>query len=124
MRVPDDWSRPRAPVHPLLTGHSKAGALSAPRRFPNVGCFPHAGRAQGLAAAIEAQVGRRLVGEKIILFADASLSRLAGNLPSWPPGVPESPGPARPVGRLGWLLDVNGPHTLVPARRVQRLGWA
>jgi signal transduction histidine kinase len=49
--------------------------------------------AQGLAAAIDAQVGRRLAGGQIILFADASLSRLAGNLPSWPPGVPESPGP-------------------------------
>jgi signal transduction histidine kinase len=50
--------------------------------------------AQGLAAAIDAQVGTRLVGEnRIFLFADASLSRLAGNLPAWPPEVPESPGP-------------------------------
>jgi signal transduction histidine kinase len=48
--------------------------------------------AAGLAAAIDAQVGTRLGGEKLLLLADASLSRLAGNLPEWPPGIPESPG--------------------------------
>jgi signal transduction histidine kinase len=48
--------------------------------------------AAGLAAAIDAQVGTRLGGEKLLLFVDASLSRLAGNLPEWPAGVPQSPG--------------------------------
>jgi signal transduction histidine kinase len=48
--------------------------------------------AAGLAAAMDAQVGRRLHGEKLLLLADASLSRVAGNLPAWPAGVPESSG--------------------------------
>lgn len=59
--------------------------------------------AQGLAAAIDAQVGSRLGGgNRIILFADASLSRLAGNLPAWPPGLPESTGP------YGLSIDLGG----------------
>jgi signal transduction histidine kinase len=48
--------------------------------------------AEGLAAAIDAQVGRRLHGEKLLLLADPSLSRLAGNLPGWPREVPPTPG--------------------------------
>src|SRR5712671_4127319 len=48
--------------------------------------------AAGLAAAMNAQVGRRLHGEKLLLLADSSLSRVAGNLPAWPAGVPQTPG--------------------------------
>ena len=48
--------------------------------------------AEGLAAAIDAQVGRRMHGEKLLLLADPSLSRLAGNLPGWPREVPPTPG--------------------------------
>jgi signal transduction histidine kinase len=48
---------------------------------------------EALARAIEVQVGRRRVSSgRLILFADASLSRIAGNLPAWPPAVPESSG--------------------------------
>jgi signal transduction histidine kinase len=46
-----------------------------------------------LASAIDTQVGTQPAGaEKIVLLADASLSRLAGNLPAWPREVPDSPG--------------------------------
>ena len=48
--------------------------------------------AAGLAAMIDAQVGRRRGGEKLLFLADSSLSRLAGNLPVWPEGIPETPG--------------------------------
>jgi signal transduction histidine kinase len=54
--------------------------------------FRHAG-AEGLAAAIDARVGRQLSsGDRILFLADASLSRVAGNVPAWPAGIPESPG--------------------------------
>jgi signal transduction histidine kinase len=45
-----------------------------------------------LAAMINGQVGTRRGGEKLLLLADRSLSRLAGNLPAWPAGIPETPG--------------------------------
>jgi signal transduction histidine kinase len=48
--------------------------------------------AEALAGAIEALVGRGLPSGRLVLFADASLSRIAGNLPAWPPAVPESSG--------------------------------
>src|SRR5499426_2637753 len=46
---------------------------------------------KGLAPAMEAQVSR-LPGDEIIVFADASKRRLAGNLPAWPAEVPDEPG--------------------------------
>ena len=46
---------------------------------------------KGLATAMEAQVSR-LPGDEIIVFADASKLRLAGNLPAWPAEVPDEPG--------------------------------
>jgi signal transduction histidine kinase len=48
--------------------------------------------AEALAGAIEALVGRGLPSGRLVLFADASLSRIAGNLPAWPSAVPESSG--------------------------------
>src|SRR5687767_11464552 len=47
--------------------------------------------AKGLAAAIESQV-KSSPGDQVIVFADASKMRLAGNLPAWPAEVPEAPG--------------------------------
>src|SRR5262245_59270869 len=44
-----------------------------------------------LATEMEAQV-RRLPGDEIIVFADASKRRLAGNLPACPAEVPDEPG--------------------------------
>ena len=46
----------------------------------------------GLVTAIDDQVGTQMVGNKIMLLADASLSRLSGNLAVWPAGVPAKPG--------------------------------
>jgi signal transduction histidine kinase len=45
-----------------------------------------------LAAVINARVNSQHVANSIILFTDAAQSRLAGNLESWPPEAPESPG--------------------------------
>src|SRR5215467_3786364 len=47
--------------------------------------------ARGLATAIDSQV-RSLPGDEVIVFADASKSRLAGNLTAWPTEVPDAPG--------------------------------
>ena len=48
--------------------------------------------AGGLAALIDRRVGTQLVGEKILLLTDSNFSRLVGNLPSWPSGLPPAPG--------------------------------
>lgn len=48
--------------------------------------------AEALASAIETHVGRQLTAGQLVLFADASLLRIAGNLPAWPPAVPKSSG--------------------------------
>lgn len=73
--------------------------------------------AQALAAEIDARVGKRLAGDKIIMLADPSLARLAGNLPVWPREVPEPPGTY-----VKWI-DVDGTpkrvvliHSLLPNR--------
>jgi signal transduction histidine kinase len=70
--------------------------------------------AEALAGAIEAQVGRRLATGRLILFADASLSRIAGNLPAWPPAVPQSSGTYTLTIRLGGssIQTVMVPSTL------------
>lgn len=47
--------------------------------------------ATGLAAAIEARLAT-LPDDEIIALADPSKKRLAGNLPAWPPEIPDSPG--------------------------------
>src|SRR5439155_13287910 len=47
--------------------------------------------AKGLTAAIESRL-RSLPEDEVILLADPSKSRVAGNLPAWPAEVPDSPG--------------------------------
>jgi signal transduction histidine kinase len=48
--------------------------------------------AQGLTAFINARVGMQIAGERILLLTDSSMRRLAGNLTTWPLGIPEKPG--------------------------------
>jgi signal transduction histidine kinase len=52
----------------------------------------HREGAPGLKAFIDARVGMQLPGERILLLADSSLHRVAGNLPQWPKTVPAQPG--------------------------------
>jgi signal transduction histidine kinase len=52
----------------------------------------HREGAPGLKAFIDARVGMQLPSERILLLADSSLHRVAGNLPQWPPSVPAPPG--------------------------------
>ena len=47
--------------------------------------------ATGLSAAIEAKLAT-LPDDEVIVLADPSKKRLAGNLPAWPPEIPDSPG--------------------------------
>jgi signal transduction histidine kinase len=46
----------------------------------------------GLANFIDNRVGMQIPGERILLLADSTLHRLAGNLPEWPRVVPLEPG--------------------------------
>jgi signal transduction histidine kinase len=48
--------------------------------------------APGLKTFIDTRVGMQLPGERILLLADPSLHRIAGNLPDWPRTVPLQPG--------------------------------
>jgi hypothetical protein len=48
--------------------------------------------ATGLKTFIDTRVGMQIAGDRILLLTDASLRRIAGNLPQWPPGVPVKPG--------------------------------
>lgn len=48
--------------------------------------------APGLKGFIDTRVGMQLPGERILLLADASLHRIAGNLTQWPRSVPAQPG--------------------------------
>ncbi len=52
----------------------------------------HREGAPGLKSFIDARVGMQLPGERILLLADSSLHRVAGNLPKWPDTVPAQPG--------------------------------
>ncbi len=61
--------------------------------------------ATGLAAAIESQV-RNLPAGQVIVLADASKLRLAGNLSTWPTEVPETP------GVFGLVIDLGGGATM------------
>ena len=75
------------------------------RRLVNV--FNQQGVAP-LQSAIEIQVGTQAAGaEDLVLFADSSLARLAGNLPAWPHEVSAEPG----MSTL-WI-DVDGQPTRV-----------
>ena len=61
--------------------------------------------AKGLATAMESQV-RSLPGDEIMVFADASKLRLAGNLPAWPAEVPDAP------GTYGLVIGLGGGSTM------------
>ncbi len=65
----------------------------------------HREGAAGLKAFIDARVGMQLPGERILLLADSSLHRLAGNLPRWPRNVPVRP------GLYTVMLDLSGVPT-------------
>ena len=65
----------------------------------------HMEGAKGLAAAMESQV-RSLPADRIMVFADASKVRLAGNLPGWPAEVPDAP------GTYGLVISLGGESTM------------
>ncbi len=48
--------------------------------------------ADALKNFIDARVGMQIAGDRILLFTDASMHPLAGNLPAWPSAVPFAPG--------------------------------
>ncbi|HVW68720.1 MAG TPA: HAMP domain-containing sensor histidine kinase [Steroidobacteraceae bacterium] len=52
----------------------------------------HREGAPGLKTFIDTRVGMQLPAERILLLADSSLHRIAGNLTRWPDTVPEKPG--------------------------------
>src|SRR5499433_3550050 len=70
---------------------------------------------KGIATAMETQVSR-LPGDEIIVFADASKRRLAGNLPAWPAEVPDAPGTYGLVIGMadGSTMRVVASHVLLP----------
>jgi PAS domain S-box-containing protein len=65
----------------------------------------HREGAQGLATAMESRV-RNLPGDEVIVFADASKLRLAGNLTVWPTEVPDAP------GTYGLVIGLGGGSTM------------
>jgi hypothetical protein len=65
----------------------------------------HREGAKGLATAMESQV-RSLPGDEIMVFADASKLRLAGNLTAWPAEVPDAP------GTYGLVIGLAGGSTM------------
>ena len=65
----------------------------------------HREGAKGLATAIESQA-RSLPGDEIMVFADASKLRLAGNLTAWPAEVPDAP------GTYGLVIGLGGGSTM------------
>ena len=52
----------------------------------------HREGAPGLKTFIDTRVGMQLPAERILLLADASMRRIAGNLKQWPDSVPAQPG--------------------------------
>jgi signal transduction histidine kinase len=69
----------------------------------------------GLTAFIGNRVGLQIPGERILLFTDPKLQRLAGNLPAWPAVIPSEPGfytlPFNLAGRHTHAMLV---HTVLP----------
>jgi PAS domain S-box-containing protein len=65
----------------------------------------HSGGAKALVAAMESQ-SRSLPGDQIMVLADASKVRLAGNLPAWPGEVPDAP------GTYGLVISLGGGSTM------------
>ncbi len=70
--------------------------------------------AKGLAGAIDSRVGT-MPGDEVIVLANPSKARIAGNLPEWPSDVPDSPGTAGLViDRGGSSLRVVVSHVRLP----------
>ena len=61
--------------------------------------------ANALVTAMESQV-KTLPADQIMVLADASKLRLAGNLPAWPAEVPDAP------GTYGLVIDLGGGSTM------------
>jgi signal transduction histidine kinase len=59
----------------------------------------------GLKTFIDTRVGMQLPNERILMLADSSLHRIAGNLPQWPRTVPEQ------SGLYTVTLDLGGAST-------------
>ncbi|MGH8149168.1 MAG: HAMP domain-containing sensor histidine kinase [Steroidobacteraceae bacterium] len=82
----------------------------------------------GLSAFIKERVAMRIAGERILLFTDASLQPLAGNLSAWPRGIPAHPGaytlPVELGGQRQMVVVVRsalpGGYNLLVGRDVQR----
>ena len=82
-----------------------------------------------LAAFIKERVAMKIAGERILLFTDSALHPLAGNLPTWPRGIPSRPGsytlPVDLGGREQRVSIVRtalpGGYNLLVGRDVQRL---
>ena len=71
--------------------------------------------AQGLITAVDRYFDMPFVPERIILFADASLSKLAGNLAAWPSEVPALPGMHElSIERDGTLMQLVVVHAILP----------
>ena len=60
---------------------------------------------KALAAQIDARVARR-TDDEVILFADASRNRIAGNVQTWPSNVPNA------AGMSGMAIDQGGGSTM------------
>ena len=65
----------------------------------------HGEGAKGLATAIESEA-TSLPSDEIVVFADASKLRLAGNLTAWPAEVPDPP------GTYGLVIGLGGGSTM------------
>jgi signal transduction histidine kinase len=71
--------------------------------------------APGLATFIDNRVGMQIPGERILLLTDATLHRLAGNLPEWPRVIPLEPGTYMlPVNLAGKQTRAMFVHTVLP----------
>ena len=65
----------------------------------------HREGAKALVKAMESQVGS-MPADRIMVLADASKVRLAGNLPAWPAEVPDGP------GTYGLVISLGGEATM------------
>jgi len=70
---------------------------------------------QGLADFIKERVGMQIAGERILLLTDSSGHTLAGNLPSWPGGIPAKAGTYTiPIALDGRSTIVSVDRTVLP----------
>src|ERR1700692_2945572 len=71
--------------------------------------------APGLVSYINTRVGMQIAGERELLLADAALHPLAGNLATWPTGIPEKAGTYTVRFELGnRMTDVALVHATLP----------